>query len=126
MPAARKQQQSRAMMDIQRQGNCTKRILGSRLQNKAESRSIMRVASDPSSSRTPQSGLGVFESVGLLLNRREERAVMPASKMSASAQMEEIQLNQVCSGSAICVKRKFSEGRRPVANAWPMLTQRCS
>src|ERR1700739_3690141 len=115
MAAARKQQQTMAKMDIQRKGNWTERILGSRLQSGAVSRSIIRVASEPRSSRALQSGLSVFESVVLLLKRREERTVMPASKMSASAEIEEIQLNQVCSGSAIWVKRKFSEGRRPVA-----------
>jgi hypothetical protein len=117
MAAARKQAQTTATTDIQRQGNWTNCILGRRLQNGAVSRSIMRVATDPSRRRALQSGLDAFEGFVLLAKRPEKRAVSAASKMSARAQNEEIQLNQVCSASAIHVKRKFWPGSRPLDKA---------
>src|SRR6202140_1402217 len=126
MAAARKQQQITATMDIQRQGNCTNRNLGRRFQRGVDRRNIMKVATDPIRSRALQVGLRPLKGAGLRANRRDASAVRAANRISASAQKEEIQLNQVCSTSASSVKRKFWAGRRPLESAWPILTQRCS
>jgi len=46
--------------------------------------------------------------------------------ISISAQVEAIQLNQVCSTSSSAVNRKFCHGNSPLESACPMFTQRCS
>src|SRR5580693_1574652 len=96
MAAARKQQQITATMDIQRQGNCTNRNLGRTFQREVAGRNIMKVATDPRSSRALQTGLRPLKRAGVPANRRDARAVRAANRMSASAQKEEIQLNQLC------------------------------
>src|SRR5579862_315949 len=117
MTAARKQAQTTAMMDIQRQGNCTKRNLGRKPHMAALRRNIISVAAEPSKIRAPQSDLWELELPAFLANRPEKRAVNAPNKISARAQNEEIQLNQVCSTSAICVNRKFWSGSSPLARA---------
>src|SRR5215472_2803102 len=124
--AAKKQQEMAARIDIQRQGNCTKRNLGRKFQSGVLRRNITRTEAKPSTSKLPQTDRRVASEDVLPASLREHSAVIAVSKINATAQSEEIQLNQVCSASSIRVKRKFCEGSRPLDRACPMLTQRCS
>src|SRR5271157_3496778 len=86
--AARKQAPTRATMDIQRQGNCTKRSLGRMLQRGDVTRSMSSVAAAArrrSASQVWRRGL--WESAKEA-KRRERKAAVAQTRMSRVAQEE--------------------------------------
>jgi len=87
---------------------------------------MSRVAARPRRSKECHAERLDAEIFGREEKRREASAARAKSRMSRMAQNEAIQLNQVCSTSAISVNRKFCQGSRPLEKAWEMLTQRCS
>ena len=85
-------------MDIQRQGNCTKRSLGKMsIKQKKRGGRERWLPSRAAAGREPRRI--TVEGFSGEAKRREASAVRARSKISASAQIEAIQLNQVCSGS---------------------------
>src|SRR6266849_6142160 len=85
-------------MDIQRQGNCTKRNLGRNCQSTAVGRSMSAAA-------TAARSTNAFHTCcwDVLPDSRDAlraaRAAMPVKAMSATAMVEAMWLNNVCSGS---------------------------
>src|SRR6202035_2617005 len=105
-----------ARMDIQRQGNCTKRSLGSAAHKISLIRSIRNAAVTESATNVPQRRF--FR--GCVSDRLREKlsaANMPVNAMIRTAVLEAIRLKALCSASAIMVYKKFCDGCKPDASA---------
>src|ERR1700732_2310014 len=94
--------------------------------NGALNRSIRKEAAVASTRNT--CAMAYFPDRSLLdePNQPDPRAAKPQSTIKPIAVVEAIKLNQLCSTSLSCVKRKFSVGSKPDERACEIFTQRCS
>src|ERR1700719_2656548 len=114
-----------ARMDIQRQGNCTKRSLGSASHKILVIRNIRNAAVTESATNVPQRLF--FRGCALdRLRGRFSAANMPVNAIIRTAVLEAMRLKALCSGSAITAYKKFCDGCKPDASAKEIFTQRCS
>src|ERR1700688_2836188 len=114
-----------ARMDIQRQGNCTKRSLGSASHKILLIRNIRNAADTESATNVPQR---LFFRGGALdrLRGKLDAANMPVNAIIRIAVLDAMRLKALCSASAITAYKKFCKGCKPDASAREIFTQRCS
>ena len=90
-------------VDIQRQGNCTKRSFGRSCQRRKVKRSIKAVTTAARSRSALQILCCVGETPGCAFSRRVAMAAVPVKTMRATAMVEAMKLKKVCSGSLTTV-----------------------
>src|ERR1700688_54171 len=114
-----------ARMDIQRQGNCTRRSLGSTSQNLWLIRAIRNAAVTESATNALQrlcvSGTALGRPRGKLNAEN-----IPVNSIIRTAALDAMRLKALCSASAITLYKKFCDGCKPDASAREIFTQLCS